>query len=950
MNKNKIVKKLMLLALVLFTTVLLTACGTNKDAFPTGSLDDSVYVSAGSHQVTKKELYNEFRFDGLNILQTLVDQKVFAEYYAKVDYNNEDHRLYIEEAINTAVFGSADIEVLQEKYEDDDVRRPKVLQFVDNLVIVGKILPTQKDGLVTELMTTATFDGYSNTFLDLYKQRMAIKIFAQEKLDVELEDKDSDQFIEDSEVVKYYKNNRKGRYNVSAFWTEFLNLNEQRAAFRKLSIKISSAGKWFQVPNIAIIDSNEEGYIDVEDSAYKHVKDILVNKKIKYEDESGNRVEISKEDFQKYYDAYSFDENRTGLGADIAFTAEQVLDYMVKAHNLTHSQQLEVIDASTGEIKVVVTDEFGNKTYSDFNTEFEYDDFTNTSLRTHIYTALKVPTDDSSTDVQYSQRANTFGDYVYLVYKFGDDANTEEGVLNEDEDEFLEGNDELITELKTEIAEKRLTDTYINGKVTEFKNEHKLNLYDPVLRMLFERSNEYRGATKMKDNDILAEMGDHVVTVDEFYVEAEKSFGISLASDLLTNKILRDDYYSEITADEHKSNDEQMKNMLTAFAQNQYESSGYPASIGKDNFLLLAFRALSVDEAIDKAFVLPKVNELYTADLENQYDDIYEKFATVSAQIYQSYWSLNASHLLIYLDRDLDGTPDNPNELPEDELAEAHRLLPLFIAEIFERIGKETTEQRGLDRLIADFNDSTRLPSEDEYDKEHLWAEFKRFGFRLKQETLGEITNSSNFLTSSSRLDEVFYNRAKALREIVKDYTTAQFPFLDFFTGDVSFDPDNGHIEEIQTAFGWHIIMATGVGEMASAKLDVDENNETHLSEITDSDGNKLSGVNEEDIVNATQIEIYLKELASEYAVQIKVVSALQAQFGQVKSRYESNQMKSEIVYRLLVNNGLTFTSNDNQTKFNTMREINQNQMFNYLIGQDPAFDALWGNWFEIFQ
>lgn len=946
MNKNKFVKSLMILVLVLFSTVLLTACGKKQDTYPLGSIDDSVYVSAGTHQVTQKELYQEFRFDGLSILENLIDEKVFAEYYDKVDYDNEDHREVIEEAINNAIYGSKDIETIQKRFKDSDVKDRQVRTFVDSLVVVGKLLPLEKQDLYDELMANDEYENYSDLLLDLYKQKMAVRIFAKEKLDEELKDEDSDQYIKDKDVVTYYKNNRDGKYNVTAFYTEFENLDEQRATFRELSVKISSSGKWFLVPDIRILDSSDENYVDIEDPSNDHIKSILENKKIKYVDESNNRIVIEKEDYETYYNAYSFDENRTG-NPDFVLEPEEVLEVMINAHNLLHSEQLYVYSYEDGIIKKLSNDE-------EVQTVFEYEDFDNSQLRNHIYTSLNLPTEEKPNNVQYSQRASAFGDYAFLAFKFADESESQEGVLNEDKDEFLEGNDDLIAELKEEMAEKKLTDTYVASKINEHNEESKLNIYDPILRALYDRNYGYKGSTKFKDNNTLAEVGDIVITVDEFYAEAEKSFGTSVAGDLLTTKLLKDKYYSEIDKDEHKANEEQMKQMIVAFGQNQYAANGYPASIGRNQFLLLAFRANTIDEAIENSFVQPKLRQLFEKDLEGHYDNIYEKFAELAEKQYENYWSLKASHLLIYLDRDLDGSPDNPNELDEAVLLEAQELLPKFIKEIMDRIAKETSEQKGIERLITDYEGSTRLNSDDEYDKEYIWSEFKRFGFKLKQETLGDITNSTNFLTSSSRLDKVFYERATAIYEIVKDYTTSQFPYLDFFSGDVSFDPADpenqlGHLKKIQTDFGWHLIMATGVdNELPSAKLE-ERDDESHLSKI-EVDGVRLSGVNENDIVNATQIQIYLAELASEYAVQIRVKSALEKQFTPIKTKYDSTQMKTEITYRLLVSAGIEFKDQDNNDKFIEVRNINKLQLFEYQLGKDPAFDALWGDWFEIFK
>lgn len=70
--------------------------------------------------------------------------------------------------------------------------------------------------------------------------------------------------------------------------------------------------------------------------------------------------------------------------------------------------------------------------------------------------------------------------------------------------------------------------------------------------------------------------------------------------------------------------------------------------------------------------------------------------------------------------------------------------------------------------------------------------------------------------------------------------------------------------------------MGTGVtNKMPSAKLEVRED-ESHLSKITGADGEPLDGSNENDVVNAKQIEIFLKESASEYNVQIRVSTAIQ--------------------------------------------------------------------------
>ena len=113
----------------------------------------------------------------------------------------------------------------------------------------------------------------------------------------------------------------------------------------------------------------------------------------------------------------------------------------------------------------------------------KYDDFTNTSLRSNIYSTLKLPTEYAPNNKQYSQKGYDFDDFTFLFFKISEDSAKDEDVLNEDQKEFLDN--EKATALKAEIKEKlekaALTATYITEKYNELMKELTIQIYDPKL-------------------------------------------------------------------------------------------------------------------------------------------------------------------------------------------------------------------------------------------------------------------------------------------------------------------------------------------------------------------------------------------------------------------------------------------------------------------------------------
>ena len=141
--------------------------------------------------------------------------------------------------------------------------------------------------------------------------RAGQRYYAYNNLLLEVEDEESTQFVEESDVVAYYKSNNEGRYDVEVLVVRFINLNEANAALYEVGLKSDARGNWYQVPDVRIVDPNHPGYVDLDDTSsegYQHVVDILTDLDL-LDDVIASRVEeenlLSSQEFADYYARYS---------------------------------------------------------------------------------------------------------------------------------------------------------------------------------------------------------------------------------------------------------------------------------------------------------------------------------------------------------------------------------------------------------------------------------------------------------------------------------------------------------------------------------------------------------------------------------------------------------------------------------------------------------------------
>ena len=1006
MNQTKLLRKLALFVLVFASLLTLAAC-SSSDKTPYGDISDDVYLSVGDITITERELYDQLRLQGASVLATMIDEEVFKDDIIAVkailtnpeDPLYEEYTKYFDEQVNSAIHSRTDLDALKDFASDHPDRFAKNLaSFVDSIYLLDNTIDKAQLLFDLEALDPA-YQNYATieVLLNRYVLRSSQRYYAQSILFEELQDEESNVYVDDEAILTYYKNNYRGQYDVNALVIRFINLNEANAALYKASIKADSKGFWYAIPDIRI-PFGEEGYIDLSDDSsdgYLHVRNILSDLGIlakldsDNDPENGNdylnRDKISVLDYENYYKAYSISNQRENGARDFALSTNAVKAKFVEIYNYLTSQQLKIVD---GVIFPADADPLVDDPFTGLYTHEELTKM-NTSLRNHIYNTLvaqtKVPlqedgvTENLTDGKPYSNRIQTFGANRYLVFKLDDDSAEEELVFDEEEDAFLETPEAeaIIAEIRETLEENKLTSGYISAKVNERYEDVKINIYDRIIRMLYEQNYGYSGTTKTRSGDVVATIGETKVTVNQLYTRLEKTYGINVALDMATNKYLEASDLYTVSDAEYNDFKKEFENIITQFSANSFASAGYPASMGREKFILTAFGATSNKEAINQLYIYPELREQYLSDYEAHFgEDIYEKFAQLSAGIFNNFKSITVSHLLVYFDGNGDGTPDDPedflSELSEQERLEIEEGLVELVQLVYHKVGNYTGHAAGLTALATEFNNSGRIErgnnveplTPDElrldYQIELTWAKYRRLGFYLKFENISTpITNTSNIIISSntSILDKVFYNRAMELYTFLDEAESDEslFPYLDLYDELLTIEK----INEVKSAFGYHFILATRTTDTNSAKFDAEDDPDGRYVSL---DGELNAYNSTHDTLLASQIEFYIKQQKSPEGVILPslVQTAVGNYLTPILTRYDGTFMQRELIFRLL--DDVVFADAVKHDRFDMIREINQNQLNEYIMytrvndeGEtevvvlDQNYEALYGEWFNIF-
>ena len=530
---------------------------------------------------------------------------------------------------------------------------------------------------------------------------------------------------------------------------------------------------------------------------------------------------------------------------------------------------------------------------------------------------------------KYNQQ---FGNKVYLVF-----LQAEKGEVKYEE---LDDVAKALAkkEIVDEIIDGKLTSSFISTLLVEAVYDSEVEIHDYVYDVLYsvENSEHTRLDQSKWDNSLVAKINGTPIYVKDFYALLESKIGVTTAMDYFTSEVLlANEAINVLTDEEKEAITKNYNEIISAFEQDGYTTNNLPASIGKDVFLFIYFGQMSEEDVI-KYMSSQKIWEKYaTTKPSHEYYELVEK---VGKLYDDNYFDLSVKHILLTVDFNGDGNPDDPElflkDLPESKranfYAELKGLFNKILTEVHTIVNNgHANLQDALDYVlkayyVTDVTDpQAKLISTGEY-----WKDLRTvYNFGLTIEDLGSVNNStaSKYVSEFGVGVKALYEELKAAGTLNKDFlaTTAEDKYL------------------IKTSFGYHMLAAYDTTAAPSAKFEAEDDKTTNpvyvniKVEIDDEEEIVENAYSSNNYPSYNQIKIYVSQLNSEAGVEdlpIAVETYINKFYSSFTSKYNNDTFKNILLAKTELN--IVFASEANNEKFAKFLDIQVKQYNNYA---DPS-------------
>ncbi|XFA99735.1 hypothetical protein ACAG96_03900 [Candidatus Izemoplasma sp. B36] len=446
-----------------------------------------------------------------------------------------------------------------------------------------------------------------------------------------------------------------------------------------------------------------------------------------------------------------------------SLTNDELLNYYLVMYNIVYSGYKDVIDEDITYAEATALDVFTYTREDLVNVNSMMANFLFSSLGS--YTEFVAETDDTPfytyQPLKYALSSNN---YYYMLLNLDRQikADVEDFEGDKAALETLIGAD-VYSEIVDKLIESSMSSsTFANNRMVELRAENDFVIYDYFMSLDYTlASTDYEG-DEFGHETIVASFGEEEITADELltfclninapiytiYAAQTKAVIASHFEDLYCNETSEcffdvDENTSELMAT-HRSD--------ALAAKEEFESGYYAAYYEYEEYLYLAYGVKSNNQLLSDYYVKSTLRPYYIFDeiIKNDYESLDVIMELMQGYI-DKYFSFDVNHILIYVDRDEDGSPDDFNQF-YDEL-------------------EDTTE---FDQKLADLETAIRLYLEDDentlesfgedYQKAErddlVWGEFIGYGFYVKVEDLGETT----FKTADGSYEEGFVDGLSVLK------------------------------------------------------------------------------------------------------------------------------------------------------------------------------------------
>ncbi|MGM9970420.1 MAG: hypothetical protein ACI35S_08505 [Anaeroplasma sp.] len=972
-------KKLFLGASVAVLGLSIASCKGDKEVrnttTPYGSLHnqlDTVIATAnnGNLQLTLDKYYSSLKYNSYSVFTNSIDKALFKDEYDALTevFNKTNLTELTENAKNTLKVSDIDsnnkeillYELNQEKYTE--IRQD--LYEAINSSLASTIFSTSSAEAINKKTSKEI-----NTSIEKFIDEQAKKGISITKDDITwINKKDAGYFLSvESDLIQFSQNtlNKLSSNVESILLSEAKNYSARKALFKIADEEY-------------ILD--EETEEETKNSNYLFKESSI---KSTYE-ESYMTFGTYKAIIIQFNSRREADEAIQKIG-NIPSNPADALNKYIELYNHYYEYKLDAPVTADNDIFMYTVNE-------------EKDDFD--ELSSSISTLIK----DTLEDGQYLTEPRNISNKYVLAYR-----------INTQYDYHADNNaskqleyDELSAVQKNEIDAKikenliiANASSYLTKNYSNILSNSDLKIYDPYFEYKFEYSysDEYTAIEEnvKPESNVLFSTKNGEYSVEQFYEDASKTSATSIITNYFQLEYayqLYDEYVDDvlISSEKHEDSEKSLDTAIETFKKNN--NSTYPAKIGLDNYLLAAYgyttkedvlkyyydakEALNVykaktvfEEWVQESIVDENVTYKLSDEAKNGF---LKNLLETGNSTYNKLFSINLDHILINIDDNADGSPDdpadflskNPNVKAEFEAAVEKLAKAIYLEATYDAY-KDNTLYETLTYIKTQYEEGGKLLSA----PNKTWDDYKEFNFLLTVEQLassGDITQDSvsNFVVPFKEYVENIYYTASA-NNIANEYEDGIFYFCYEKDGEIvgstahsASDVSLVTFDSLcATNYGYHMIVLNSYeGPESTQFTEKDDvsgfqsNLQIVIREYEKDDEDisiyvNIDSYNEEKTsASINQLFIYYvqKQNGADSSLDSDIVSIMSSLFDDVISTYTSSNFQNYLLVELLdiKVNKVTF---NNFTLDNSFISAYLTSLKNTIINYDSA--SKYVSWFD---
>ena len=950
--------------------ISLSACKNNQDAVNPKEIFGEQYAKLGDIEITKGDLWNELKWSANSKLEQYINNVVLNDEINEItnvlkDSGNEKYEEYSKRIIDYVVQDIYNFSYSSESYWNDieDLSNiDKVLlekTYVDELYVSYNISTIENQNVLDLIANaseedTAAYLTIAKYLSEVYYPSYAKELFAKakkieevNKADEEDEDAEDDQlgYYTTSNYVAEFESEFANQFDLDLLVIRFASKQEYEDTLRAFGVKVYNKNYYYIKPTDSKISYSD--YCKLYDETnvnkqYETVQSLIIN-------DSNKVLELFVEMYNYLYDGY-----RTGIPTN----------YVASDNTLNGLRSIteQIISNETENTTLVETIKSSN-TYSHYTHE-DLDEIS-TSFANYAYNTLDLE------DVMYSTSAQSYNNKYYLVYKLSQGENkytwynddlTNDEIINE-----IKKDEALYAEIRSNLINNDLNSTSLNNYLNEEVENVKVKIYDEAVEISYSVKHSEYSTThgKAKNDNILAtiEYEDKVWNLNIFqdnndenalvipgktdtygaYNDLEIQLGQTTAVDLISTECVKQsEVYATTKEEDRDFYIDYIEALLYNFTNEAYSSSGYPASIGKYNFLMLYFHDANIDNIVDNYYAVQYASaKLLTDYSDNSNDSVISFLKKYSDMAYDKYFSLSGKRFVVYFDKNDDDEADKVAEWTPALKAAAEELIKDVMAEVY---ASTASHSSALSTVIGEINGSARVAfDENPVLVENQWAKYRKLGLNVKLEDF-TVTNST-------------YDVDKNLKDRLAAYANdASYNLIINNTLPTEFIEKDAENNPVVTEDGYNILLVTSAALPASAKWTKVENGNTLLQDIVikyNEENVTIENIwNDTDKLNENQIRLYVLQYVSAGSSSLtpsSVSSAVTSFLTPVLSRYTSSETQRIIIkYYIESVTGSKYTNErfDNLLKINQAQADNNDAIYQEVFGTVEGYNQF-NNWWS---